>query len=205
MDATLNDLRSLGKDFFDKFELIYRPHPGRFADNRLKSNSSIHLITDLSMSEWCQFVDIVVSRLSTSLFEAERFGKQVFRYDPVNHPSRLLTYGLELYPKIENFREIDEGVKLNLRPQTKVYPKYIGVSDPEAANNLIENFAYVINRQSVPISISRYHGLLHIAKRQIKKIVIAFYIATSSSFIWKYCPTIVAYSRDFRSKDNHEI
>ena len=200
-DATLYDLGSLDSNFFDKFELIYRAHPGKVPDKRLQSNSNIHFITDLNMSEWCQLVDVVVSRLSTSLFEAERFGKQVFRYDPVNHPSRLLTYGLELYPKIENFREIEEGVKLSLKPQTKVYPEYIGVSDPEALNDLLERFVDVINKQSTPIFIPRYHGLLHIVKRQIKKIVIAFYIATSNLSIWKYCPTLVAYSRDFRSSE----
>ncbi len=90
--------------FFNKYELIYRAHPGTIPIYDI--NSKVKVISNESIYTWLMVVDLCLSRVSTALFESELFGVPCLRYDPTNYPEKFLTFGLCNYEKITSLDDI---------------------------------------------------------------------------------------------------
>lgn len=129
-DETLLDMSNLGDSFFDKYEIIYRAHPGtsftKNIDNRIK------VIDKYTIYDWFNVVDLNISRLSTSLFESEMCNVATLRYNPTDYPKVLQTFGLENYRELRSLSLIDDNLielaKQDLKGK-QVYDKYLGIAD----------------------------------------------------------------------------
>jgi len=126
---TYEDFKKLPDKFFDKYEIIYRPHPGTVSpikiDNRIKVNSK-H-----SIYNWINACDIYMCSTSTSIFEAEMMGKVVMICERAEFPSQYQMFGLEKYYNINsilnlNDEEIKKAKEFNKKP---IYEDYIGKCD----------------------------------------------------------------------------
>lgn len=68
MNAFINEMKSLSTSFAEKYEFIYRPHPGtRFTE---VMPSCVHIINDRSIYEWIKCCSLFLTCESTSIFEA---------------------------------------------------------------------------------------------------------------------------------------
>jgi len=125
LDKTVNDISNLSNEFFEKNELIYRPHPGKFVANEI-TKTRAKIISELSVYDWFEFASICVSRTSTALFEAELSNLLSVRYDPVGYPVELLPRGISEYKLVRNLNELIDISEKKCIQQGGVYKKYIG-------------------------------------------------------------------------------
>ncbi|MBO4389013.1 MAG: hypothetical protein J5785_06220 [Spirochaetales bacterium] len=126
-----NQLNSLPADFLSEYDVIYRPHPGTNAIISL--NSEIKVIGSESIYFWLRYVESVLSRQSTVLFEAQAKGIKVFRFCPFPVPERFITYGLEKMPSISSIRDI--AYVRDYANECR-YEDYIGIVDGHAVERL---------------------------------------------------------------------
>lgn len=124
-------LNELDNEFFEKYELIYRPHPSCSNPSEI-TNKNVKITADYSIHEWLGNVDYYISSASTSAFEAESIGLPVVCFELENMPKTFKTYGLEEYYQISNLNEINENLFKKAKgfvKNKKIYAKYIGLSD----------------------------------------------------------------------------
>lgn len=130
LSLTIKQINSIPDSFFQKFELIYRPHPGTTANGI--NNSKVKTISDLSIGDWLKGVDLVIVWSSTCAFEAEKACIPVVRHESIANEEEFITYGLSSFPVIKNLNQIDIGLlekeKRNQR-YWKTYQKYYGECD----------------------------------------------------------------------------
>ncbi|MDD4048663.1 MAG: hypothetical protein PHI90_07590 [Clostridia bacterium] len=153
----INDLKD---DFFDKFELIYRAHPGTNEDTSI--NPKVKVISEKSLYDWLSVVDLNVSRVSTALFESEICRVPSLRYSPVEYPAKFLTYGLDKFTAITNLSQISEALVTNLgkfMENSRNYEIYYGIVDGKSTErtvseliNILENGMSSYNRESVDLN-----------------------------------------------------
>lgn len=126
---TYEDFKKLPNTFFDKYEIIYRPHPGTVSpieiDNRIKVNSKY------SIYNWINACDIYMCSTSTSIFEAEMMGKTVMICEREDFPTQYQMFGLERYYNIHSILNLnDEEIKKAKEYIKKpIYEDYIGKCD----------------------------------------------------------------------------
>jgi len=132
LEISSKEIYNLSDSFFENFEFIFRPHPGKLVPDLIKQ-SRVHIISESSVYEWFKYAYLCVSRTSTTLFEAELSNVNSVRYDPVDYPKELLPRGIENYPVVKTLEELTklDYHATNLKTE-KVYIKYIG----DAENNI---------------------------------------------------------------------
>ena len=146
INKTIENIRSLEDDFFDSYEVIYRPHPGTKINNDI--DSRIKILNKGSIYQWLKVVDANVVSGSTTIFESDLCGVPSFVDVSFFMNERFQAYGIYDYPKIRDFRELSQILILkNKEPDelTRKYEKYLGIADgnvskriAEQLNNLLE-------------------------------------------------------------------
>lgn len=129
---TYEQINSLPNAFFEKFEFVYRPHPGTTTPI---SNPSIHVISEHPISDWLECADAVIVWDSTSAFEAELAGIPVFRHEPISNPADLRVFGIENYECLESLSSLTVDAISDVTDKQKgkhYYAKYYGVTDGRA-------------------------------------------------------------------------
>lgn len=130
LELTMKEFNDLEDAFFDKYEIIYRSHPGTRAPQDI--NDRIKVIDKYSIYEWINAIDINVVWSSTTIFESDIKNIPSFVYEPIENPYKFKTAGLELYPKISRIVELDyisiSDIKKDLAIK-KIYQNYIGLVD----------------------------------------------------------------------------
>lgn len=143
LDATINEFNELDDDFFNDFEIIYRPHPGTNAPENI--NKRIKIIDKYSIYEWINSIDVNVVWTSTSIFESDIKNIPSFVYEPIKNLKRHRTSGLEYYPKINRFSDLNKDLIIkckNKLKEEKIYERYLGKVDGKS----IERSCKVINK-----------------------------------------------------------
>lgn len=173
LEKSIDDLNNLPDSFFDKYELIYRAHPGFQGDMGIK-NKNIKEISDLSIYEWLNVSDICVVWNSTSAFESDMMHVPVFvcSIDPI--PLKYKTEGIENYKHIKTIREIDNiDIRETILEQEEKhnYLYYYGTIDGSAT----ERVADVI--ECIYENIDDYHAkIIPIRKYYMIKKFLSVYV-----------------------------
>lgn len=127
---SLKEFKEIKDDFFEKYELIYRAHPGTIVPENI--DSRVKVIEDYPIYTWLNVIDANVVWSSTSIFESDLMCVPSFVYEPIKHTSKYKTYGLEHYQTINMFEEIDDELikyyQDNIKPK-KIYEKFMGLCD----------------------------------------------------------------------------
>ena len=140
-------------EFFDQYELIYRPHPGSTIDFDLGPYPKI--IDKEPISDWLNNIDIFVTWQSTSAFEAEMAGLPVLFHECCPIPDKERMPGVSDYRPIQNLAEINEDLIRRVVDEQRtspIYVKYLGEANGETVSkyaNAIEDFAAVSSRLDV--------------------------------------------------------
>lgn len=127
IERTVEEFNEISDNFFEEYELIYRPHPGTGVPKNM--NSRIKVIGKYPVPTWFKVIDVNVSFSSTTIFESDSRGIPSFAYEPIPYDDKYKIIGLKNYQKIFRFEDInDEIVKYyheHIKNQ-KIYESYIG-------------------------------------------------------------------------------
>lgn len=147
LNISVNEMNNLGDEFFSRFELIYRPHPGTIAPTNITSN--VKMIDRYSIYEWLNVIDINLVWSSTTIFESDLMGVPSFVYEPIPNHSRLKTYGLEKYQIIKSFADINDDIieqyKYKIKPQ-KIFERYIGKVDGKSVERVKKAVIIILDK-----------------------------------------------------------
>jgi hypothetical protein len=132
-----NQLKSLPHTFFDKYEIIYRDHPG--IEKKILYDKRIKMIDDESISYWLKHLSCILTRMSTILFEAEKVGTPAIRYDTEDIPKKLIVAGTDKFPYIQNINDICEKIRnIHNSPKTNNFENYLGYFNDNPVDKIIE-------------------------------------------------------------------
>ena len=168
---TINEFNQLPNRFFDKYELIYRPHPGQI--NSFKLNDKIKVISEYSIYEWIAVVDANISWSSTSLFESEINNVPSFFYEPIVSMDKFRPYGIGDYRRLKKITDIEKiNLKemkqdMNCKKYRKIYVSYLGEVDGRATRKIAEKIAELDNKNEVNFK-NLYIGL---SKRNLRQLL----------------------------------
>ena len=147
LKETIDDINTLPDDFFEKYELIYRSHPGFQGDMGIR-NSNIREISDLSIYEWLNVSAVCVVWNSTTAFESDMMNVPVLVYSKVEIPEKIKTIGLSNYLHIKSLLDInsiDFRKVLDEQKKKKNYVFYYGEIDGKASSNVADAIETVAN------------------------------------------------------------
>lgn len=131
-----SDIKKLPDSFFEKYELIYRPHPGTICP--LKADKRIKVISQYSIYEWLVNIDYYLTSTSTSIFEAESLDVPCYLCETVEYPSKFLIYGLDRYSKMTSILDFEDFIKEHSGKYEGIYKEYIGeISGTNVKNTAI--------------------------------------------------------------------
>lgn len=168
LEATLKEYNELSDEFFEKFEIIYRPHPGNVAPEDI--NKRIKVINKYPIQAWFNSIDVNVSFTSSTVFETDLKGIPSFRYSPIQYDEKYIPYGLEKYQKISKFEDITEELidcYYKEYKNKKIYENHIGNADI----NTIQNTSEIIDK-ILTVGIEEYNPILiNYSKKAVSRII----------------------------------
>lgn len=134
---TYEDFKNLPDEFFEKYEIIYRPHPGTISP--VEIDSRVRVISKHSIYDWINACDVYMCSTSTSIFEAEMMGKPVMICEKKDFPNKYQMFGLEKYYHIEAITDFNEkDIKKALEKTKKpIYVDYIGKCDGKSIERTV--------------------------------------------------------------------
>jgi hypothetical protein len=176
--VVIQEIENLDNHFFEKFELIYRQHPGT---KSLKvRNEFILNNSEFEIMQWIKVVDICISRLSTSLYESDLVGIKTLKYNPTNFPKRFTAYGLDRYTAINKLSDlINLYSKLDYKKD--IYKDYIGVVDSSIYEKILKICDNLL-RHSYELNYVSYFSILDCKTYWLKK----FFSVNFIKLIYKY-------------------
>lgn len=203
MQATEAQLNTLSATFLARYEIIYRPHPGTEVNVPLPP--TVKAIGAESIYFWLQYVDTVISRFSTVLFEAEATGLRVFRFAPYPADRRFLTYGLEYVPAIENLEQLcDNKPYVNPCP----FENYIGQVDGHAVEKLAGTILALADGDDHPFEGYRPDPALRCRKAarhsKLSNTFARFAYRSGCGFLKKKSRSLSVFARDIPPEWKHE-
>ncbi len=186
----VDDIKTVPRVFGNKYEFIYRPHPGTYAPEGLPD--WVKIISERSISDWIPNVDLFISCGSTTIFEAEIAGVPGVMYDNLIRPDGRKFFGHDDYPIIRSLNEINDDLICELgKLKNNIYEKYIGKADGNSVNRVVEMTYKIIDKKYDSVVLdnsakmskySFYDCLRHI----IYETVIYFLVKTRLLFIFKW-------------------
>ena len=160
----IKQMKSWNENKRRSFEMIYRPHPGTHAPNNLPN--WMHVIDDLSIYEWLNACDLLLTSGSTTVFEAEICHKPCAIFESLVIPTELRAYGLDEYPLIKDINEIDNAIIDDLSSEMSsrkkpIYEKYFGIVDGNATKRTANAIKKIINDS---LDIENIEAFKHVAR-----------------------------------------
>lgn len=148
-EITISELHDLGENFFEEYELIYRPHPG----SQIKQGrfpKEIKVITEGTIYEWLNVVDVNVVWSSTTIFESDAMGVPSIVYEPIEHPDIFRTNGTEAYLKIQKLTDISQdSIQLakKIQEENQNYKVFYGEIDGNATQRIADSIEDITNNR----------------------------------------------------------
>ena len=141
LNAFADQMRSLAEDFGNKYEFIYRPHPGTVLSYELPR--WVHIIGDRPIYDWIACCDLYLTCESTSIFEAEMMGKPCAFVPSKNIPDDdNKMAGVWDYPRIDDITQITDSLIDRIRDENQkrgtIYTRYLGNVDGHASERVVE-------------------------------------------------------------------
>lgn len=136
-ELLLAQMHELPDSFFEKFELIYRPHPGVAASNDI--DERVRVIAEGSIGIWLNVSDLLLVWNSTTAFEADVLGIPVLRHEPLPNNPEFRAIGLDSYQCIKELREIDVDLIRQTREaelRARNYQLHYGTVDGKSADRI---------------------------------------------------------------------
>ena len=200
MKGFLDDINSIPRSWYSKYEFIYRPHPGTNPPSNLPS--WVKIISDRSISDWIHNVDFFISCGSTSIFEAEIAGIPCVSYDNYPRPYERTIVGLDKYPIINSFNEINDDLIKRVKLETgHIYEDYFGLVDCNAVNRICDVIYKIANSKydSRVIYYSKKickSSFFDFCKLFIYEVVSYFMVKTSLLEVFKWPPSVYTSKKD---------
>lgn len=139
LEKFAQDSFDLPQVFFDKFEIIYRPHPG--VTGAIKLNPRIKIISEQSVTDWLKVVDINVVDNSTTAFESDVLGVKTAVLNSIPLPQRWQVFGINRYESIDSFNQLNEKAvldRLTHSLKNKNFASYVGDPNIDFNNEFIK-------------------------------------------------------------------
>lgn len=137
LDGFKSEISTMPHEFFDKYEFIYRPHPGTRLFDTL--GKSVKIIADRSIYDWINVCDIFLTCESTSIFEADMCGKPCFTVDWTDKYPDAIMNGVCDYPALNSISELlqmtDE--EITKKCSLHMYERYCGKVDGKSKNRVV--------------------------------------------------------------------
>lgn len=166
IEKTIESIRGLDDSFFEKFEFVYRPHPGTFINNSI--DHRIKVINKGNIYEWLNAVDANIVSGSTTVYESELCGVPTLVDVSFYMNDKYQTYGVYDYYKINDFNDINEKLLDNLKNQMKDsrnYEKYLGIADGQVAHRIACQILEILDTEIesyrnsfIKINKTRFYG-----------------------------------------------
>ena len=166
------DLMNLRKEFFERYEFIYRPHPGTRMS--IITNPSVHIISDRPISDWINCCELYLTCESTSIFEADMCGKPCAIIPGKIRPREddKMT-GVWDYPAIHSVSDICEDLVNQIileMGNEKIYARYIGLKDGKTLDRIIEAANAIYNDETEIVSLKRIDGKMWLKQILFEKL-----------------------------------
>lgn len=193
-----DDIRSLGDEFGEKFEFIYRPHPGTRIDAELPAYA--HILSDRSIYDWIKNCDLFLTQQSTSIFEAEMCGAPCATIDHMGRVPEEAMVGTMEYPWLTTLREINDDLIARITQEQKarepIYTRFVGQVDGKACDRTVEATLEILKAPAadkIPMERSTVKQNL----RQVAFEVITYIMAKTGLLIkYKFPQSAYVESRD---------
>lgn len=164
---TERQLKELSDDFFDEYEVIYRPHPG--SKCQIQIGERIHVIDKESVYYWLNYVDVVISRISTALYEAQGKGIPALRYIPVPIDKKFWNFGFEYLPTINEIEEL-HGKDLT-KYVGNTYLDYIGPVDGNSIQILASELKKILAADTNDFADYELHTKLPYRRHAVRSVL----------------------------------
>ena len=145
IDMTFNDFNNLKDDFFEEFELIYRPHPGIGYTPDI--NKNIRIISKYSIYDWFTCISANVVSYSTAAYESEAFGIPTFVDTICKMNPKFALGGFDRYTHLDSMNELSEKLQ-NYKHGSKIYEEYIGVVDGHSTERMANTIEKLLNDEN---------------------------------------------------------
>ena len=165
---TLKDIDRLDDSFFEKYELIFRPHPS--SNEPFEIDKRVKLIYKYSVYDWIKNVKANIVWTSTSAFEAEAMGVPPIVCEAIPNMPESRPYGIENYVKISSLSQINDEVleSAKRKMNEKNYERYMCVVDGKCTARTVSAIGEIIEASAINPEKS---------DKKISKILFAKYFA----------------------------
>ena len=146
------EVNSLADNFFDRYELIYRSHPG--VKGKVNLTDKVKMISSYSVYDWFQCVSFNIVDGSTSCFESDALNVKTATHQPVDGPLKFRVFGIDQYAKLAHMADLlrkDVIVSLSSQSEKMIYQDYLGDKDLDFSDIFVNR---IINCKG-PISFER--------------------------------------------------
>lgn len=152
IDFMTSEMNSFSSDFAEKYEFIYRPHPGTVYNARVPS--CVHVISDRSIYDWLHNCAFFITCESTSIFEADMCGVPCVIMPDIHIPAEgNRMAGVWEYPQIQHLSEINQELIDNIKSKSskKVYEEFLGVIDGKAVDRTVAAMESLFQEDPLPL------------------------------------------------------
>lgn len=184
LEGFKTEITEMPPEFFERFEFIYRPHPGTRLFDSL--GNSVKIIADRSIYDWINASDYFLTCESTSIFEADMCGKPCFTVDWAEKDADAIMSGVCEYPVLSNLSELLHMTDTEIleRSRLQLYERYCGKVDGKSKERVVSATYEVYKRKknhSIHISILPL-------KTQVRQLVYEAitWICVKTSLIYKF-------------------
>ncbi|MDT4763422.1 hypothetical protein [Sphaerochaeta sp. PS] len=199
LEITISELNNLDKGFFKRFEFIYRPHPGIQIKEGLFPKE-VRILSERTIYEWLNVVDVNVVWSSTTIFESEVMGIPSIVYEPIEHPDIFKTSGTDSYYKINKISDINENVILlakQMQEKNKNYQMFYGKIDGKATQRVADAVIDILNNKDEKMYIAK---IIPYSKKAVIRAILFNYVTRLLIFLHLF--DIVKYPRSAWKQKN---
>lgn len=150
-----NEVNNLDDSFFNKYELIYRSHPG--VKGKVKLSDKIKRISSYSAYDWFQCVDFNIVDGSTSCFESDALGVKTAIHQPFDIAFEFQVYGINQYIKLKNISDLmqkDIIDSLNSQKEKMIYKNYLGDKNLDFSDIFVNRI--INHKQEITVNNNLY-------------------------------------------------
>ncbi|MBR6525974.1 MAG: hypothetical protein IKT57_08370 [Clostridia bacterium] len=157
LQMLVDEMWKLDENFAAQYELIYRPHPGTQFEKAIPD--CVHVLTDRSIYDWINVVDLFLTCESTSIFEAEMCGVPCATIDHVEKITENKMAGLPDYPRLNSLLDINDewiaALKEEQQNREPIYQRYIGLVDGKACERTVNETMEILKTPAKPQNLKK--------------------------------------------------
>lgn len=165
---TLKDIEKLDDSFFEKYELIFRPHPS--SNEPFDIDGRAKLIYKYTVYDWIKNVKANIVWTSTSAFEAEAMGVPPIVCEVIPNMAESRPYGIENYIRVSSLSQINDELLESARQKMKDknFERYMCVVDGKCTERTANAVGEIL--KCLPINPEK-------VEKKVGKVLFAKYFA----------------------------